>query len=65
MIRAVWASVAVFALAPMQDFLNFDTKARMNYPGRAAGNWSWRMKEDALSDRLRERLKELNYLYQR
>jgi 4-alpha-glucanotransferase len=33
MIRAVWSSVANFALAPMQDFLSLDNSARMNYPG--------------------------------
>lgn len=65
MIRAVWASVATFALAPMQDLLNLDTGARMNFPGRPSGNWSWRMPADALTDELLERLKEFNYLYSR
>ncbi len=64
-IRTIWASVAVFALAPMQDFLNQDTRARMNFPGRLGGNWTWRMPHDALRDDLLRRIKELNYLYQR
>jgi 4-alpha-glucanotransferase len=65
LIRAAWGSVAGFALAPMQDFLNLGTEARMNYPSRLGGNWEWRMEEDALNDELRDKIKELNWLYQR
>ncbi|MFH1523634.1 MAG: 4-alpha-glucanotransferase, partial [Chloroflexota bacterium] len=65
LIRAAWASVATFALAPLQDFINLDTKARMNYPSQLGGNWEWRMTEDAMSGKLLDRLKELNCLYQR
>jgi len=65
LIRAVWASVAVFALAPMQDLLNLGTKARMNYPSHLGGNWEWRMEEGAMSEELRGKIWELNYLYQR
>jgi 4-alpha-glucanotransferase len=65
MIRAVWSSVAIFSLAPMQDVLGLGNEARMNLPGRAAGNWNWRMHPDALSERFIERLKETNFLYAR
>jgi 4-alpha-glucanotransferase len=65
LIRAIWASVAVFALAPMQDLLNLGTEARMNYPSRLGGNWEWRMNENALSGELWGKIRELNYLYQR
>lgn len=64
-IRATWASVAVFALAPMQDFLNLDNRARMNYPGNPSGNWTWRMSDSAMSGGLQERIRELNFLYDR
>jgi len=65
MIRGVWASVAVLGLAPMQDFLNLDNKARMNYPGNPSGNWTWRMPQEALDRQLQSQVKELNYLYSR
>ncbi len=65
LIRMAWRSVAVFALAPMQDLLSLGSEARMNFPGRAAGNWAWRMPPDALRPELRDRLRELNYLYYR
>jgi 4-alpha-glucanotransferase len=65
MIRAGWSSVAVFALAPLQDFLELGNEARMNYPGNPSGNWSWRMPAEAMSDDLIQRIKELNRLYSR
>ena len=65
MIRGVWSSVAVFGLAPMQDFLGLGNEARMNYPGNPSGNWTWRMPENATSPELGEKIKELNYLYSR
>jgi len=65
LIRAAWGSVAVYAIAPMQDLLGLGTEARMNYPSTLGGNWVWRVDEEALSDELRGRLVELNYLYRR
>ncbi len=65
LIRAAWSSVAVFALAPMQDFLGLGNQARMNYPSKASGNWSWRMPPGTLSVSLQERVKEINTLYGR
>ena len=65
LIRAAWSSVAVFAVAPMQDFLALGGEARFNYPSRLGGNWDWRMDSSALTDELRDRICELNYLYQR
>jgi 4-alpha-glucanotransferase len=65
MIRGAWSSVAVFALAPMQDFLELDNTARMNYPGNPSGNWTWRMPANALTAKLKARIKEINYLYSR
>jgi 4-alpha-glucanotransferase len=65
LIRGVWSSVAVFAIAPLQDFLDLDNSARMNYPGHPSGNWTWRMPAGALSEALGKRISDLNYLYLR
>ena len=65
MIRGVWSSVAVYALAPMQDVLGLGGDARMNFPSRLGGNWEWRMAEDDLSETLADKLGELNELYLR
>jgi 4-alpha-glucanotransferase len=46
LVRLAWSSVAALALAPLQDVLNLGTEARMNVPGRAEGNWRWRLAPD-------------------
>jgi 4-alpha-glucanotransferase len=65
LIRAVWSSVAVYAVAPMQDLLSLGTEARMNFPSRLGGNWEWRMREEDMSMPLAQRLREFNELYLR
>lgn len=65
LIRACWASVAAYAIAPMQNFLELGNEARMNFPGTSSGNWTWRLSEGALTQALQERIRELNYLYLR
>jgi 4-alpha-glucanotransferase len=49
LIRLAWSSPAALAIAPLQDLLNLGAEARMNVPGRADGNWSWRCNEELLS----------------
>jgi 4-alpha-glucanotransferase len=65
MIRAIWSSVAVYAVTPMQDLLVRGTEARMNYPSRLGGNWVWRAEEKDFSKELIKDISELNYLYGR
>ncbi len=64
-IRTILASVADVAIAPLQDVLGFGSAARMNLPGRAAGNWRWRYVADDLSEPIRARLHELTWVYGR
>jgi 4-alpha-glucanotransferase len=47
LVRLAWSSVAALALVPLQDVLNLGAEARMNVPGRAEGNWRWRLAPDA------------------
>ena len=65
MIEAAFRSVAVMALAPLQDLLSLDTAARMNLPGRASGNWGWRFAPDQLNEFVAARLQEMTLLYGR
>jgi 4-alpha-glucanotransferase len=65
MIRSLWTSVANTVVAPMQDLLSLGTEARMNFPGKFGGNWSWRVVPDQLSDELRDKLLEFNTIYGR
>lgn len=65
MVRACWGSVAVFSIAPMQDFLGLGNEARMNYPGNPSGNWRWRITTDLEDEQLVEKIRNLNYLFDR
>jgi len=64
LIRLTWSSSAALAVAPLQDLLNLGPEARMNVPGRAEGNWSWRCTEEMMSvpafDSLRDLTKSSN-----
>jgi len=57
LIRLAWDSPAELAVAPMQDLLALDDQSRLNTPGRAEGNWSWRLDtrpDDLVAGRLAE-----------
>ncbi len=65
LIRAVWKSVAVFAITPMQDVLGLGGEARMNFPSKLGGNWEWRMGDHDLRDDLAAGIRDLNWLTNR
>jgi 4-alpha-glucanotransferase len=58
LIRLALASPARLAMMQVQDILGLGSEARMNHPARAAGNWTWRMSEGALTSALARRLRE-------
>lgn len=64
-IRAVWASVADTAIAPIQDLLGIGTEGRMNLPASTHGNWQWRLSPDSITPEIAARLKELTETYGR
>lgn len=64
-IRLAWASVALVAIAPVQDVLALGSEARMNLPGTLGGNWSWRYSGSGLTEFVLERLGQLTELYGR
>ena len=65
LIRLAWASVANYAVAPLQDVLDLGPEARMNLPGQAGGNWSGRFRWDQLTDEVIGRLREETVLFGR
>jgi 4-alpha-glucanotransferase len=65
MIHALMASVAQLAVVPMQDLLHLGSEARLNTPGTAIGNWSWRLPEHALTAELAQDLALLNRVFGR
>lgn len=49
LIKQAYMSRARLAVTPLQDVLGLGEEARMNRPGIAEGNWTWRMPEQALT----------------
>jgi 4-alpha-glucanotransferase len=56
MIATVLDNPAALAMLTLQDVLRLGSEARMNTPGTAQGNWSWRFEWDALTPELASRL---------
>jgi 4-alpha-glucanotransferase len=55
-LHALHESPADLVIAPMQDLLGLGSEGRMNVPGRASANWTWRLDQPPpakLADRLR------------
>jgi len=59
LIRAAYTSVADLGVSPAQDVLDLGSEARMNVPGVAKGNWSWRAASGAFTPELARRLRRL------
>ena len=49
----------------MQDFLSLGKPARMNFPGKSSGNWTWRMPADSVEPALARSLRDFNFVYGR
>ncbi len=65
LLRLGSASVADSFVAQMQDVLALGSDSRMNLPGRASGNWQWRLISGQASPELAERLRALTGIYGR
>lgn len=59
MIHSVLRSASDIAIVPIQDYLGLDNSARMNVPGKAKGNWAWRLSQDAIDDQLADQMRRL------
>lgn len=64
-IRTCLGTIAAYAVFPLQDVLGIGKEGRMNRPGVAAGNWSWRYLREDLNGGTAEYLKTLSRLYGR
>jgi 4-alpha-glucanotransferase len=59
LIELAYGSRAALTIVPAQDVLGLGSEARMNRPGRANGNWRWRLERGALTPALARRLRGL------
>ena len=57
-VQLAYASRAKYVIIPMQDLLGTGAESRINCPGvLSAYNWSWRCREDMLSDTFAEEIR--------
>ena len=64
-IRFCFGSIAKYAIVPIQDLLMLGSDCRMNTPGVAAANWSFRYTADMLSNERCEWLLSTTRLFNR
>jgi 4-alpha-glucanotransferase len=57
LVELALSSRARLAILPAQDLLGLGSEARLNTPGRAGGNWSWRLRRGRLTSALAARLR--------
>lgn len=66
MMKTVWGSRAELAIIPLQDILSLGSEARMNVPGTVGpANWSWRAREEDLSEGLAQAVRHQMEVYRR
>ena len=65
LIRAALGSIGGLAIVPVQDLLSLGCEARLNTPGTATGNWSWRVAPGALTPELAAHFLRLNGIFGR
>ena len=58
-------SVSKLCVIPMQDYLGYDNRARINQPSTLGKNWKWRLKEGAFSAELIRKIREMTARYGR
>lgn len=64
-VRTAMASVANIVIIPMQDVLNLGSEARMNFPGRLGGNWTFRYSWLQVDPGLAGIYRKMSELYER
>lgn len=64
-ITTLWQSSAAITVLPIQDILGYGGDTRINIPGVAKNNWTFRITQDSLTPTDTEFFRRLNQLYVR
>lgn len=64
-IRGALSSVGNLAMVQIQDYLGLGSEARMNVPSTIGGNWQWRVRKEALTNKLAQKINKITKLYGR
>ena len=64
-LRTMFASCAGLLILPIQDLLGYGSDTRLNIPGKADGNWQFRITRDQLNGIDKNKFRHFNELYKR
>ena len=64
-IRTILASHAGLVIMPIQDLLGYGSDTRLNTPGKAKGNWGYRITKEQLDSIDKAKFRRFNELYSR
>ena len=64
-LRTMFASHAGLLILPIQDLLGYGSDTRLNIPGKADGNWQYRITKEQLDGIDKQKFRRFNELYKR
>ena len=64
-IRTMFQSHAGLVIMPIQDLLGYGSDTRLNIPGKADGNWAYRVTKQQLDSIDKNKFRTLNKVYHR
>ncbi len=64
-IALIMRSAARLCIIPLQDYLGYDNKSRINRPSTLGDNWKWRVTSEELSGELKEEIQAVTERYGR
>lgn len=64
-LRSLFSSSAGLIILPVQDLLGYGSDTRLNIPGKADGNWQFRITKEQLNSIDKNKFKRYNELYKR
>lgn len=64
-IRTLFESCADLVILPIQDLLGYGSDTRLNIPGKADGNWQFRVTKEQLNEIDKKKYRRLNEIYGR
>lgn len=64
-LRTMFASHAGLLIIPIQDLLGYGSDTRLNIPGKADGNWQYRITKEQLDGIDKQKFRRFNELYKR
>lgn len=65
LIRLALGSVANMAIIPVQDYLGLESEARINVPSTLGDNWTWRLRENEITEELMVKIRRITQLFNR